>query len=377
MSEKQRQYDIALKRGRELAEKAAALTESESNELAELAGRIPKWREELKNTELINRAMAESGGGVVGDEGPHGSVTGKSIADVIKGQAPTFEAMKAHGALVHPTLFGAKSDLIATQGDANPENLRGSGVAEIGRDGRYLFPALPTDIDLDLDPATTRVDFLKQTTRTLPAANDMQLAIDSSATKPVTDSVAALTSVEPKWIATISNPQANALFSQPALRDMLNKDMAQAYADSLDDYCVDAIAAASGANTLAQGGLVTLDAIRTAQGMVQDDGFSGDTVVLPSAVAVSIDLLKDANDRYYGKEFLSAWFPGGVRYSKTLASTAVQVISSETVTLHLSVVKFEIDTSLYFESNRTVARFEGLAAPIVRQGTGICLLTLN
>lgn len=271
--------------------------------------------------------------------------------------------------------YGRKSDLIATQGNAGAP-LR-VAMANLGIDGRHVFPAFPaTDIGLE----TTQVQFLQQTTRTLPTIADIDRALDSSATKELVDSVAQLVTAEPVWLPVISNPQPNALFAQPALRDMLSRDMALAYRKALDLQIVDAIDAAT-TTTRAQGADTTTDAIYKAAQDVADAGFVPSVAVIGSATFTALVLTKDGDDHYMNP-FAAGQPLEGIRPVVAPEgdlpdlSTKIFVCDPSVVEVFRSGVAFEANTALYFETNRTVARLEGLAVSAVKQGTGICELTL-
>jgi hypothetical protein len=367
-SEKRRLYEQALMAAQELA-KRKNLSDAEKVDLAKRVERIEKMREELKNDELINATFAESFR-PTSNPSTAGVKAGTPFA-YIKAAGP--DAARRGGVTIPFEAFGAKSDLIATQGDANPER-RDEKVVEIGRDRRHIFPHLPT-FGLSLDPVTTRVDYLKQTTRTLADTDQMQLALDASTTKPTTDTVAALASKEPIWVATISNPQPNALFSQPALQGLLNRDMAHAYRNSVDDYILEEFAAVASPLTYSQGTDTVLDAIYKAVAQALDNGHVPNLMVIRPSDFNPIALLKDANDRYYGIEKLAEWGLDVVISAQKAVGT-VYLIDTDYVEFHASPVRYEVDSSLYFESNRTVARYEGIVAPVVTQDDALTTLTL-
>jgi len=66
--------------------------------------------------------------------------------------------------------------------DVNPARVDGVGL---GYDQRWLFPALPTT---GVDVATTAVQYLRQSSRSLAAGTVVIRPLDSTTTKPETSS---------------------------------------------------------------------------------------------------------------------------------------------------------------------------------------------
>lgn len=183
---------------------------------------------------------------------------------------------------------GAKSDLIATQANANAEHR--FGTSPLGIDARHVFPHVSqTPISVD----ETKITFLAQTTRTLPTIANIERALDASSTKEIVDTVAALTTLEPAWQAVFSNPQSIALFSKPDLRSLLDSDMALAVRRAIDYKLVAAIDAAT-TNTMTQTTETLVEAIYAAALMVANDGFSPKIVVMKSSVGSTLALTRTA-----------------------------------------------------------------------------------
>lgn len=373
MDDERWQLEEALREAKAI-NRRTDLTDRERDDLVKKVERIEQLRKAIDEQDRIKEALH----GLPGDPGDDGQGNGLyaalKAAGFQLGRPGTITEGAKAGAYEVPfsaITRGYKSDLIATQTDAAAESRQ--APSPLGVDGRHVFPFIPqTPISLQ----ETKISFLKQTTRTLPTVASMQLAIDSAATKPVTDTVATLVTAEPVWVATISNPQPNILFGIPALRQLLDADMSLAYRNSVDDLVLDAIDAAT-TNTRAQGTDLVGDAIYLAAQDVIDDGFNPQLVIMGTTIASVLALTKDGNDRY------NSPFAAGNPLEKLTpvvnpqaSATKIFVVDPTVTELFRSPVAFEANSALYFESNRTVARVEGLAYAAVRQGNGICELTL-
>jgi hypothetical protein len=79
--------------------------------------------------------------------------------------------------------------------------------------------------------------------------------------------------------------------------------------------------------------------------------------------------------RYYGRQVFAE---NGLTLveSKTIAAGTIFVMVTSAVDLYLSPLIFQTNDSLYFESNRSITRLEGLARAVVKQGSATLKGTL-
>jgi hypothetical protein len=260
--------------------------------------------------------------------------------------------------------------LISEAGDAAP--LREVGIVPQGVDTRRLYPAIPDTRPLN---GATRVDELVSTGRSLADPQDMQLAIDATSEKPVTSSGATLETFEPKMIATVTDPQPNALVGLPAFRDLVNTDMATAYSDSLDDYVVSTIVNAAAATP--DVGVDLFECLRKAVTAIQDEGFNPTLAAVSPENAEELDLTRGNNNDQFilppsprSSGFTPLWSLS-VRIVKGLTDPIV--MDPSVVRLYLDPVTFAADPFSGFSTNQTRFRFEGPAVCVVRQPAGVAI----
>ena len=77
-------------------------------------------------------------------------------------------------------------------------------------------------------------------------------------------------------------------------------------------------------------------------------------------------LAKDGVDRYYGREIRDEGLT--VVEAKTVAAGTIDLLDSNAVDVYLSPVAFATNSAPYFDTNRTVARAQALARPVVKIG---------
>jgi hypothetical protein len=94
--------------------------------------------------------------------------------------------------------------------------------------------------------------------------------------------------------------------------------------------------------------------------------------------------LDDEAIRLFKDDVSHYMFPPGeplwdmkVVVSTQVAADKVYVLDSSTMSLRISPLRFEVNMWSYFESNRAVARLEGLPKPVVKQGADILMGTLS
>jgi phage head maturation protease len=157
--------------------------------------------------------------------------------------------------------------------------------APLGFDVRYAWPALPR---VPVDSATTSVLVMSQTARSLATAANVVRAVDAVSSKPETGSTVNLVTVPMKQVATVSGAIPNIHLEQPALRSIVEGDLALAVNEGLAKIVIDTFAAsgfqAPGTDSLVQ-------SVRKAMSTLFAAGYNPDTLILRPADAEALDLL--------------------------------------------------------------------------------------
>jgi hypothetical protein len=251
--------------------------------------------------------------------------------------------------------------------DAAPRRL--GGILPEPSDSRYVYPRLPIEPSGD----ATSIQALVSTGRSL--SGDVA-DISSVAEKSQTDSGTTLATYTMQRAATVSGFYSNSIVDLPAFRQLVNDDLTTAYRQALDAYVVSTITTGAGTtddDDASDGTLV--GKIRVGQQVVQDAGLSPDLVILGSADALALDLLRSAVDGQYLLDpsprangasplFGMAVVVGvGVTDPVVLDTTAVQV--------YLGPAIFAADTTTEFSTNQSRFRLESPCLCVVRQPDGV------
>lgn len=297
---------------------------------------------------------------------------GRSVIEQLKSSGFDPEGRKS--GLVDPfTFYGLKADIVATEATAAPQRV--DGVAAFGQDSRMVFPNVPVTAIPNVG-APTRFDYLRQSSRTYPAAGDATLALAHTTAKPTTDLVVVEAQAATLVFGTVSSSQPNALLSLDGLATIIRSELQQVLKIDIDKHVVDGILADGNKNTLAQGTDTVLDAIFKALGDLADDGFSGNLIAMNPNDAENVYLAKDADDHYLNAAGSPLWGVKTVTSSRVAAGTVI-VADTASMRLYLSDVKVDVDPFTEFSRNRSFLRAEHFGVLTIGQGTGIVDLTLS
>jgi HK97 family phage prohead protease len=239
--------------------------------------------------------------------------------------------------------------------DMNPT--RRAGVS-LGYDQRWAYPAFPST---SVDSATTAVQVLRQSSRTLPAGTAIIRPIDAVTTKPEVDTVTELVSQQLSQVAAVSSNVPNIIGEQVAFRSMVETDLRLGISEGYDRLVLNGLATA-GTLTAGTAGDV-IQKVRRGISQLATAGYAADTLVIDAAGAENLDLMTTSGD-----EAFYVWSPGNFagdlfnlnRRVTKAAGTAV-VDSQAFGRLYaspLSLQRFEVDAGL---SNRSNYRLEGHA----------------
>ncbi len=169
----------------------------------------------------------------------------------------------------------------------------------LGYDQRWLFPVLPT---VAVDAATTAVQFLRQSSRSLAAGTAVVRPLDATTTKPETSSTAELVSQPLSQVATVSTGIPRIHAAQPMFQQIIEQDLRYALNDGLDQLV------RTGVDTAGTAAAVTgdiLEKVRKAKTVVQANGYNPTVLAIDPAGAQGLDLLRSS-----GSEAFYLWGPG-------------------------------------------------------------------
>ena len=237
--------------------------------------------------------------------------------------------------------------------------VRREGVP-LGADGRYAYPAFAS---VAVDGATTAVQVLQQTVRTLPAGTAVVRAIDAVTAKPEVVTTTNVATIDLKQVAAVETDIPNVILEQGMIQSLVEVDLRLSVNEGLDSLVNTGIGTA-GTLTAGTAGDVFLK-VRKGITQLASSGYGGDTLIIDPAGAEAIDLFKSS-----GSEAIYQFGPGrfapgrlfglNVRVSKT-AGTAV-VDSGSFGKLYVSPInlaRFEQDAG---STNQSTVRLEGHAA---------------
>lgn len=247
---------------------------------------------------------------------------------------------------------------VTITGDVNRINPIQRDAIGLGADQRYAWPAFQR---VNVESATTAVDVMTQTARTLPTASSTVRTIDAVTAKPEVSSTLAVVSTALKQVAAIQTGVPNVYLEQPSFNTVIEGDLRLAISEGLDRLILDAVAASG---FQAPGTDQLLISIRKAITTVQANGYSPDTLLLTPANAEALDVLVSGisggtNDYVFGA---GGFAPGTIfgltkRISKTIPAPVVADSSAlgRLYTSPISLARFEADGGT---TNRSNVRLE-------------------
>jgi HK97 family phage prohead protease len=247
--------------------------------------------------------------------------------------------------------------------DLNPT--RRDGVA-LGYDQRWAYPVFPST---GVDSATTSVQVLRQSSRTLAAGTAVVRALDSVATKPEVESVTELVSQQLSQVAAVSSNVPNIHGEQVAFQSMIEVDLRLSISEGYDQLVVDGLATAGTLTAGTAGDVITK--VRQGISQLATAGYAADTLIIDATGAESLDLTTTSGD-----EAFYIWSPGafagqlfGLSRRVTKAAGTAVVDSQAFGRLYsspLSLQRFEVDAGL---TNRSNYRLEGHSTFAVERAT--------
>jgi uncharacterized protein len=169
--------------------------------------------------------------------------------------------------------------------DVNP--LRRDGVP-LGLDRRWLYPALPSTA---VDAATTSVQYLRPSSRSLAAGTAVIRPLDSVTTKPETSSTAEIQTLQLNQVASVQTGIPRIHAAQPLFQSIVEQDLRDAISGGLDQLVITRVSTA-GTSAAVTGNM--LDKVRKAITVVQGNGYSPSVLAIDPSGAESLDLLKSS-----------------------------------------------------------------------------------
>jgi hypothetical protein len=171
-----------------------------------------------------------------------------------------------------------------------------------GRRARLRPPvAVSGPPDERVDAATTSVQYLRQSARTL-AGTAVIRALDATSTKPETSSTVEFIEQQLQQVATVNTGIPRIHAAQPMFQSIVAQDLRLSVNDGLDEIVRRGVALAG---TIVKGADDILEVPRKAMTLVQAEGYNPDTLAIDAAGAQSLDLLRTP-----GTEKFYIWGPG-------------------------------------------------------------------
>jgi phage head maturation protease len=254
----------------------------------------------------------------------------------------------------------------------NPTRRTGAPLAF---DQRYAWPAFGR---IGVDVGTTAVQVMRQSGRTLADPATVIRAIDAVSAKPETSSVLEVVTVPLQQVASVQSGVPNVYLAQPMFNSVVEGDLRLAINEALDKLVLDATAA-SPAHPPGTDSLIV--SVRHAMTILQDIGYSPDTLILRPEDSEALDLLREnATDEAYvfspGQPAPSIWNLSR-RVSKTVAAPIVVDTTAfgKLYATAVSLARFEENAG---KTNTSLVRLEGHAAfGVERQDAAVRLAALT
>jgi hypothetical protein len=155
--------------------------------------------------------------------------------------------------------------------------------------------------DERVDAATTSVQYLRQSARTL-AGTAVIRALDATSTKPETSSTVEFIEQQLQQVATVNTGIPRIHAAQPMFQSIVAQDLRLSVNDGLDEIVRRGVALAG---TIVKGTDDIVEVTRKPMTLVQAEGYNPDTLAIDAAGAQSLDLLRTP-----GTEKFYIWGPG-------------------------------------------------------------------
>jgi uncharacterized protein len=166
--------------------------------------------------------------------------------------------------------------------DLNP--IRREGVP-LGYDTRWLYPVLPTTA---VDDATTAIQYLRQSSRSLAGTAVIRPLTDTS-TKPETSSTVEYQTLQLNQVANVQSGIPRIHAAQPMFQSIVEQDLRLGINDGLDEIVRRGVALAG---TIVKGTDDILEVTRKAMTLIQAGGYAPDVLAIDPASAQALDLLR-------------------------------------------------------------------------------------
>jgi hypothetical protein len=152
-------------------------------------------------------------------------------------------------------------------------------------DQRYLWQVVPRT---NVDAATTAVQVIQQSARTLASAANVNRALTAVTAKPETSSTIQIVTMSMRQLANVQSGVPNYLLEQPAVNTVIEADLRLALNDALDALV---LAGVAGSGFQSPGSDNILVSIRKSISTLQAAGYNPDTLVMTPAAAEAIDVM--------------------------------------------------------------------------------------
>lgn len=253
----------------------------------------------------------------------------------------------------------SESRALTWTGSVDNVNMLRTNAAAFGYDQRYAWPAFPR---VAVDSATTSVQVLTQTARTIPAASTVVRAIDAVSNKPEAASTVTIVATSLKQLAAVQSGVPNIMLEQPGIESVIGQDLRLTINEGLDKLILDAIA---GAGFQAPSTDRLLVSVRKAMTTIMSNGYNPDTLLLTPAASETLDTDQSLGSEKFwtfgaGNFAPRTLFGMSVRISKTVAAPAV-VDSQALGKLYVGPIALATFEENAGKTNSSLVRLEGNA----------------
>jgi HK97 family phage prohead protease len=243
-------------------------------------------------------------------------------------------------------------------------------------DTRWAWPAFQ---QVPVDAATTAVNILSETSRTLIAGGTAVRAINAVTSKPEVALTVTSTPTELKQIAAVVAGVPNIVLKQAGIESIIANDLRLSYGDGLDFHVCAGINTA-GTQTLATDPL--LNVIRRCITVLRSSGFNPDTLLLTPANSETLDTFTTGGTAGWpgayafgaGQFGPSQVFGLQTRVSKSIGQPVVldSAAFGKVYASPVSLASFEENAGL---TNTSLVRFEGNAVLGIERLTAAVRIT--
>lgn len=277
-----------------------------------------------------------------------------------------------------PAFMGAVENRAITIGTTTLDAISGRffQAPPLPYDNRWAWPALQS---VPVDSATTSVNVLTETARTLIAGGTAVRAINATSSKPEVALTVLNVATELKQIAGVVAGIPNIVLAQQGIESLIANDLRLSYGDGLDFHVCAGLNTA-GTQTLATDPL--LNVIRRCVTVLQSSGFAPDTLLLTPANSETLDTFTTGGTAGWpgayafgaGQFGPRQVFGMNVRVSKNIGQAVVldSRAFGKVYASPVSLASFEENAGL---SNTSLVRLEGNAVLGIERLTAAVRIT--